>query len=176
MAPPPSAIGATGRGARTEKPRLFQKGRAPIDWTESNFMVSSELSHRRVVFMTGRYIMRLLLKVIALTMITSFPFSTNAGTYLDLQRALVFKQHGQYGKAYPILLQLAEDEFVRAQMELADMYVMGQGIMKNNDEAIYWACRAAQSGEYRALKFRIKLALRTTSDSYQPRQCSQIMN
>ena len=120
--------------------------------------------------------MRLLAKVIVLTMITSFPSSTNAGTYLNLQRALVFKQHGQYGKAYPILLQLAENQFVRAQMDLADMYVMSQGIMKNNDEAIYWACRAAQSGEYRALKFRIKLALGTTSDSYQPQQCSQIMN
>ena len=125
--------------------------------------------------MTGRYIMRLLLKVIALTMITSFPFSTNAGTYLDLQKALVFKKHGQYGKAFPILLQLAENEFVRAQMEIADMYVMGNGVMKNNDEAIYWSCRAAQSGEYRALKFRIKLALRTTSDSYQPKQCSQVI-
>ena len=125
--------------------------------------------------MTGRYTMKLLSKVIVLTMIISFPFLTNAGTYLDLQRALVFKQHGQYGKAYPILLQLAENEFVRAQMELADMYVMGHGIMKNNDEAIYWACRAAHSGEYRALKFRIKLALRTTSDSYQPKQCSQVI-
>ena len=138
-------------------------------------MVSHYPSHRRVAFMTGRYTMKLLSKVIVLTMIIFFPFLTNAGTYLDLQRALVFKQHGQYGKAYPILLQLAENEFVRAQMELADMYVMGHGIMKNNDEAIYWACRAAQSGEFRALKFRIKLALRTTSDSYQPKQCSQIM-
>ena len=139
-------------------------------------MLSSQSSHQRVAVLTGRYTMRLLVKVIALMMITSFPFSTNAGTYLDLQRALVFKQHGQFGKAYPILLQLAEDEFVRAQMELADMYVMGHGIMKNNDEAIYWACRAAHSGEYRALKFRIKLALRTTSDTYQPKQCSQVMN
>ena len=132
-------------------------------------------SHRRVAVLTGRYIMRLLLKVIVLTMSTSFPFLTNAGTYLDLQKALLFKQHGQYGKAYPILLQLAEDEFVRAQMELADMYVMGHGIMKNNDEAIYWACRAAQSGEFRALKYRIKLALRTSSHSYQPKQCSQVI-
>ena len=119
--------------------------------------------------------MKLLSKVIVLTMIISFPFLTNAGTYLDLQRALVFKQHGQYGKAYPILLQLAENEFVRAQMELADMYEMGHGIMKNNDEAIYWACKAAQSGEFRALKFRIKLALRTASDTYQPQQCSQVI-
>ena len=119
--------------------------------------------------------MKILLKVIALTMITSFPFSTKASTYLDLQKALLFKQHGQYGKAYPILLQLAENEFVRAQMELADMYAMGHGIMKNNDEANYWACKAAQSGEIRAQKFRIKLALRTTSDSYQPKQCSQVI-
>ena len=119
--------------------------------------------------------MRLLLKVIVVTMVTFFPISTNAGTYLDLQKALVFKKHGQYGKAFPILLQLAENEFVRAQMELAEMYVMGHGIMKNNDEAIYWACRAAQSGEYRALKFRIKLALKTIPNSYQPKQCSQII-
>jgi hypothetical protein len=118
--------------------------------------------------------MRLLLQLIVLTMITSFPILSNAGTYLDLQKGLVFKQHGQYGKAYPILLQLAENEFVRAQMELAEMYLMGHGVMKNNDEAIYWACRAAKSGEYRALKFRIKLALKTTSDSYQPLKCSLV--
>ena len=122
--------------------------------------------------LTGRYTMRFLLKVIALTMIAVFPFTTNAGTYLDLHKALLFKQHGQYGKAYPILRQLAEDEFVRAQMELADMYVNGYGVMKNNDEAIYWACRAAKSGEYRALKFRIKLALKTVSDTYRPHPCS----
>ena len=79
-----------------------------------------------------------------MAVISAFPFTTNAGTYLDLQKALLFKQHGQYAKAYPILLQLAEDEFVRAQMELADMYVNGYGVMKNNDEAIYWACRAAK--------------------------------
>ncbi len=138
-------------------------------------MVLKFHSHRRVVFFTGGYHMQLSLKVIVLSMIASFPVSLNAGTYLDLQKALLFKQHGQYGKAYPILLQLAENEFVRAQMELADMYVMGHGIMKNNDEALYWACRAAQSGEFRALKFRIKLALRTTSDSYQPKKCSQII-
>ncbi len=137
-------------------------------------MVSLPDSQRRVADLTGRYTMRLLLKVIVFTMI-SFPFSTNAGTYLDLHKALTFKQHGQYGKAFPILLQLSENGLVRAQMELADMYVNGHGILKDNDEAIYWACKAAQSGEYRALKFRIKLALKTTSDNYQPQQCSQVM-
>ena len=119
--------------------------------------------------------MKHILRVIVLAMLIFFPISTSAGTYLDLQRGLAFKQHGQYGKAFPILLQLAENDFVRAQMEVAEMYFMGLGIMKNNDEAIYWACRAAQSGEFRALKFRIKLALRTTSDSYQPKQCSQVI-
>ena len=113
-----------------------------------------------------------ILRVIVLAMITFFPISTIAGTYLDLQRGLAFKQHGQHGKAFPILLQLAENDFVRAQMEVAEMYFMGHGVMKNNDEAIYWACRAAKSGEYRALKFRIKLALKTASDTYQPLQCS----
>ena len=106
-------------------------------------------------------------------MITSFPSFANAGA-IQFTKALLFKQHGQYGKAHPIL-QLAEDEFVRAQMELADMYINGYGVMKNNDEAIYWACEAAQSGEIRALKFRIKLALKTASDTYQPHPCSQVM-
>ena len=118
--------------------------------------------------------MKHILRVIVLAMITFFPISTSAGTYLDLQRGLTFKQHGQYGKAFPILLQLAENDFVRAQMEVAEMYFMGLGIMKNNDEAIYWACRAAESGEFRALKFRIKLALKTTSEAYQPRKCSEL--
>ena len=118
--------------------------------------------------------MKHIVRVIVFAMITFFPISTSAGTYLDLQRGLVFKEHGQYGKAFPILLQLAENEFVRAQMEVAEMYFMGHGVMKNNDEAIYWACRAAESGEFRALKFRIKLALKTTSEVYQPRQCSEL--
>ena len=143
-----------------------------IVWKESVCVVNYISSHRRVAVLTGRHTMKILLKVIAMTMITSFPSFANAGTYLDLQKALLFKQHGQYGKAYPILLQLSEDEFVRAQMELADMYVNGYGVMKNNDEAIYWACRAAKSGEYRALKFRIKLALKTASDTYRPHPCS----
>ena len=117
-----------------------------------------------------------ILRVIVLAMITFFPISTSAGTYLDLQRGLTFKQHGQYGKAFPILLQLAENDFVRAQMEVAEMYFMGHGVLKNNDEAIYWACRAAESGEFRALKFRIKLALKTTSEVYQPRKCSELTN
>ena len=108
-------------------------------------------------------------------MIISFPILTKAGTYLDLQKGLIFKQHGQYGQAFPILLQLAENEFVRAQMELADMFAMGHGVIKNDDKAIYWACRAAQSGEYRALKFRIKLALKIASDTYQPLQCSSVL-
>ena len=60
-------------------------------------------------------------------------------------------------------------------MEVAEMYFMSLGIMKNNDEAIYWACRAAKSGEFRALKFRIKLALKTTSETYQPLQCSSVL-
>ena len=156
------------------KPRLFKNIELFKEWTESNFIVSFQLNHRRVALTTGRYTMKLLFKVIVVTVISTFPFTTNAGTYLDLQKALLFKQHGQYGKAYPILLQLAENDYVRAQMELADMYLMGHGVMKNNDEAIYWACRAAQSGEYRALKFRIKLALKTTSETYQPRQCSSL--
>ena len=108
-------------------------------------------------------------------MIIFFPISIKAGTYLDLQKGLVLKQHGQYAQAFPILLQLAENEFVRAQMELADMYAMGHGVIKNNYEAIYWACRATRSGEYRALKFRIKLALSTTSETYQPLQCSFVL-
>ena len=118
--------------------------------------------------------MKHILRVIVLAMISFFPISTSAGTYLDLQEGLVFKQHGQYGKAFPILLQLAENDFVRAQMEVAEMYFMGHGVLKNNDEAIYWACRAAESGEFRALKFRIKLALKTTSETYQPRKCSEL--
>ena len=63
-----------------------------------------------------------------MAVISAFPFTTNAGTYLDLQKALLL-QHNKYAKAYPFL-QLAENEFVRAQMELADMYLMGHGVMK----------------------------------------------
>ena len=119
--------------------------------------------------------MRALFKIAVLAMITSFPISAYSGTYLDLARALAFKDHGQYGKAFPILVQLSEDGFVKAQMELANLYVAGHGVLKNNDKAVFWACQAAESGEIRALKFRIKLALKTTSETYQPPKCSEII-
>ena len=119
--------------------------------------------------------MRVLFQFIAFAMITIFPFSAYSGTYLDLARALAFKDHGQYGRAFPILVQLSEDGFVKAQMELANLYAAGHGVMKNNDKAVFWACQAAESGEIRALKFRIKLALKTTSETYQPPKCSEII-
>ena len=138
-------------------------------------MLSYPSNRQRVVIYRGRHKMKLQLKIIVFTMIAFLPISTHAGTNSDLQRALVFKQHGLYGKAFPIFLKLAEIDFVRAQMEISDLYFMGHGILKNDDQAVYWACRAAKSGEIRALKFRIRLALKTTSDNYQPRRCEEVI-
>lgn len=81
----------------------------------------------------------------------------------------------RFSEALEIIVPLANESNVAAQVVLAEMYFNAQGLKQNNDRAMYWACRAATSHVYRAEKFRLKLALQSISKEYQPPHCKEIL-
>ena len=113
---------------------------------------------------------------LALGLLSTLAIPSFASPRLDLEKAIVYREAGNYQEALQLFLQLSENGYVAAQMNLAEMYFLGQGLKKNNDTALYWACKASESKEIRAHKFRIKLALMTISAHYKPRKCSEILS
>ena len=80
----------------------------------------------------------------------------------------------QYSEALRLIFPLAISGNVNAQLSLAKMYYHGQGLQKDYDKASYWVCRASETDNFEANKFRIKISLSMISDDYQPMQCSSI--
>jgi TPR repeat protein len=64
-------------------------------------------------------------------------------------------RHGEYPTAVQLLVPLAEQGNVAAQVTLGDMYVIGQGVLKDGVEAAKWYRKAADQG---SLKAQIDLA------------------
>jgi len=82
----------------------------------------------------------------------------------------------QYSEALELLFPLAKSGDINAQLLLAKMYYQGQGLKKNYDKASYWVCRASETDNFAANKFRIKISLSMISEDYQPKQCSSILD
>ena len=82
----------------------------------------------------------------------------------------------QYSEALELIFPLAKSGDINAQLLLAKMYYQGQGLEKNYDKASYWVCRASETDNFAANKFRIKISLIMISEDYQPKQCSSIMD
>ena len=82
----------------------------------------------------------------------------------------------QYSQALELIFPLASSGDIKAQLRLANMYYQGQGLEKNYDKASYWICRASETDNFTANKFRIKISLSMISEDYQPKQCSSIMD
>ena len=82
----------------------------------------------------------------------------------------------QYPEALEFIFPMAKAGNVSAQLRLANMYYQGQGLEKNYDKASYWVCRASETDNFTANKFRIKISLSMISEDYQPKQCSSIMD
>ena len=90
----------------------------------------------------------------------------------DLTQGLILKEQKRYAEALKIILPLAHDGDVAAQLHLATMYFEGLGLKQDQNAALYWACRASKTGDFSANKFRIKLSLRSISESYSPEPCN----
>jgi TPR repeat protein len=65
-------------------------------------------------------------------------------------------RHGEYPTAVQLLVPLAEQGNAAAQVTLGDMYVIGQGVLKDGVEAARWYRKAADQG---SLKAEIDLAM-----------------
>jgi len=85
------------------------------------------------------------------------------------------RHENRYAEALEIIVPLAKNDQIEAQLILAEMYFRAEGVKKDSDRALFWACKASLTGDYRANKFRFQLALRAISDDYQPPQCSEIL-
>ena len=94
----------------------------------------------------------------------------------NMEQAEQFILTEQYTEALELLFPLAKSGDVNAQLLLAKMYYQGQGLEKNYDKASYWVCRASETDNFAANKFRIKISLSMISEDYQPKQCSSILD
>ena len=82
----------------------------------------------------------------------------------------------QYSEALELIFPLAKSGDINAQLHLAKMYYQGKGLEKDYDKASYWICRASETDNFTANKFRIKISLRMISEDYQPKQCSSALD
>ena len=117
--------------------------------------------------MIHKYLVNLL--VIALTL--GSPVSAS-----NMQKAEQHILAEQYSEALELIFPLAKSGNVNAQLHLANMYYQGKGLKKNYDKASYWVCRASETDNFAANKFRIKISLSMISEDYQPKQCSSILD
>lgn len=117
--------------------------------------------------MIHRYLVTLL--VTALT-ISSPVYASN----IEQAEQLILTE--QYSEALELIFPLAKSGDINAQLRLANMYYQGQGLEKNYDKASYWVCRASETDNFVANKFRVKISLSMISDDYQPKQCSSVLD
>ena len=103
------------------------------------------------------------------------PTLVSAGNYKSIMMANDLRKEQRYAEALEIIVPLAQKPHLEAQLILAEMYFSAEGLQKNNNRALYWACKASVTDDRRANKFRIKLVLRAISNDYQPPQCSEIL-
>ena len=95
---------------------------------------------------------------------------------LDMEKAEQLVLAEQYSKALELIFPLAKSGDINAQLYLAKMYYKGQGLEQDYDKASYWVCRASETDNFAANKFRIKISLSMISEDYQPKQCSSILD
>ena len=117
--------------------------------------------------MTHKYLVTLL--VTALTLGSPI-YASN----LEQAEQLILAE--QYSQALELIFPLAKSGDINAQLLLAKMYYQGQGLDKNYDKASYWVCRASETDNFMANKFRIKISLSMISEDYQPKQCSSALD
>ena len=59
---------------------------------------------------------------------------------------LQLNQKGEHRKAFELLLEIAENNYIDAQFALGVMLALGKGVQKNSNQAVSWFMRAAEQG------------------------------
>jgi TPR repeat protein len=114
-------------------------------------------------------------RFICTILLVLMPTLLSAGNYKSILMANDLREENRYAESLKIIVPLAQKDHLEAQLILAGMYFSAEGLQKNNNRALYWTCKASVTDDYRANKFRVKLALRAISNDYQPPQCSEIL-
>ena len=117
--------------------------------------------------MINKFLVNLLVTVLAI----GSPVSAS-----NMEHAEQLMLQGRSIEALELIFPLAKSGDINAQLRLANMYYRGQGLEKNYDKASYWVCRASETDNFTANKFRIKISLSMISEDYQPKQCSSILD
>lgn len=102
-------------------------------------------------------------------LLCAYGFPVSASTLQNLEKLIVDES---YSQALEIAFPLAKKGNSEAQLFIAEMYYEGTALKQDYAKAIYWACRASETDDYAANKFRVKISLRMISEDYQPNQCS----
>ena len=74
------------------------------------------------------------------------PSVTNSANDIAI-RANDLLNQGRYAESLPLVLQLAEQNYVSWQLHLGYMYNQGLGVTQNNKLAFYWYKKAAEQGD-----------------------------
>lgn len=107
--------------------------------------------------------------VIVMMTIFSFALPLSASDFKNLDQLL---SEEEYHTVLEMIFPNAQAGDVEAQLLLAKMYYEGRGLEKDFHKASYWVCRASETDNFKANKFRIKMSLSMISEDYQPPQCS----
>ena len=78
--------------------------------------------------------------------ILPLPFTANMARADDLDDALAALNNGDYATAFKLLKPLAEQGNADAQYNLGLMYYHGEGVRKDDKEAVKWLRKAADQG------------------------------
>ena len=141
---------------------------------ESVAMISLNLKRQKSANNEAGFFMNSFIMSIAFAIIFSFPNAIFADVSADHKNAKKLREMGKFALALEIITPIAEGGHIDGQLMMSEMHFLGQGIRKNDNAALYWACRASESGAIRAHIFRIKLSLKASSENYQPPNCEEI--
>ncbi len=141
---------------------------------ESVAMIFLNLKRQKSANNEAGFFMNSFVMSIAFAIIFSFPNAIFADVSADHKNAKKLREMGKFALALEIITPIAEGGHIDGQLMMSEMHFLGQGIRKNDNAAIYWACRASESGAIRAYIFLIKLYLKASSENYQPPKCAEI--
>lgn len=93
-----------------------------------------------------------------------------------VEDALTMRAIGDFESSLQIIYPLALRGNANAQILLAEMYSIGEGVIRDNDKALYWACRAMETETLETLIFHKKLSIRLIDNTYIPWSCPSMLD
>jgi TPR repeat protein len=132
-----------------------------------NIFAANEISDLKIINYLWRFHMKSIIKtfvklrnkagiIFLISCLLIFPFSISFSldSPKELKKADALRENKQYSKAFNIYKSLADKGNPEAQYEVGRMYLFGQGIGRDSQEAFKWLEKAGQQGDA-DIKFKI---------------------